>query len=129
MPASLVSVLLLLAASASAQSGSGFDLQSMGYAQIAQDNTRMVLPAPVPIDQNTGRPYVRPAPPRDDVKPKVLRHLNASIAYCDEHMADCNGADNRIRDFAKTVGNGRCNKQSSPAALILCHSPKYALAI
>lgn len=51
------------------------------------------------------------AAPKDDLKGAVLHHLDRTIAYCDKHMDDCNGADNRLRDFAKSVGNGRCNNR------------------
>ena len=49
--------------------------------------------------------------PRDDLKGVVIRHLDRTIAYCDRNMRDCNGADNWLRDFAKTIGNGRCNNR------------------
>jgi hypothetical protein len=49
--------------------------------------------------------------PKDDLKPAVLRHLNRTIAYCDKHMDDCNGKDLWLRDFAKSIGNGRCNNR------------------
>ncbi len=48
---------------------------------------------------------------KDDLKEAVLRHLDKSIAYCDKHMDDCNGANNSIRDFAKGIGGGRCNNR------------------
>ena len=48
---------------------------------------------------------------RDDLKESVLRHLAGSIAYCDKHMDDCNGANNSIRDFAQGIGGGRCNNR------------------
>ncbi len=48
---------------------------------------------------------------KDDLKEAVLRHLGRSIAYCDKHMDDCNGANNSIRDFAKGIGGGRCNNR------------------
>ena len=51
------------------------------------------------------------APVKDDLKESVLRHLDKSIAYCDKHMDDCNGANNSIRDFAKGIGGGRCNNR------------------
>ena len=51
------------------------------------------------------------APVKDDLKASVLRHLDKSIAYCDKHMDDCNGANNSIRDFAKGIGGGRCNNR------------------
>ena len=54
--------------------------------------------------------YSGPAP-KDDLKAAVIKHLDKNIAYCDRNMNDCNGANNRLRDFAKTIGNGRCNNR------------------
>ncbi|MEI7529503.1 MAG: hypothetical protein WCK76_11240 [Elusimicrobiota bacterium] len=109
-PAAAVLVLFACASPAPAQDLSGLNGLAKGYT-AAQDNTRVAVPAPVPVDQKTGRPYVKPAPPKDDIKPLVLRHLKASIAYCDAHMEDCNGAGNWLRNFAQTIGNGRCNNR------------------
>lgn len=78
-----------------------FDLN--GRYVVPQDNTRVAVTRAVAV--------TRSSPPRDDVKPRVKAHLDAAIAYCDSHMEDCNGADGWIRDFAKTIGNGRCNNR------------------
>jgi len=50
-------------------------------------------------------------PPKDDLRAAVKRHLARTVAYCDAHMDDCNGADGGLRAFAKTIGNGRCNNR------------------
>lgn len=51
------------------------------------------------------------APPKDDLKPLVIRHLTGMISYCDRNMDDCNGKDLWLRDFAKGIGGGRCNNR------------------
>ncbi|MEI7529871.1 MAG: hypothetical protein WCK76_13125, partial [Elusimicrobiota bacterium] len=53
----------------------------------------------------------RAAAPKDDLKAAVIKHLDENIAYCDRNKDDCNGANNWLRDFAKTIGNGRCNNR------------------
>ena len=97
-----------LAASAQGQTGNDFTL-NMSYT-VPADNTRVVSP-PSMVSVKKAGGETKGAAPRDDVKPRVLAHLNASIDYCDSHMDDCNGGDGAIRAFAKTIGNGRCNNR------------------
>ncbi len=51
------------------------------------------------------------APPKDDIKASVIRHLDRAIAYCDKNKKDCDGANESIRDFSKGIGGGRCNNR------------------
>jgi len=54
---------------------------------------------------------LKTAPPKDDIKASVIRHLERSIAYCDKNKKDCDGVNESIRDFSKGIGGGRCNNR------------------
>lgn len=54
---------------------------------------------------------LKAAPPKDDIKASVIRHLDRAIAYCDKNKKDCDGANGSIRDFSKGIGGGRCNNR------------------
>ena len=71
------------------------------------DNTSI---APTMVDM-AGKQKGAAAAPKDDLKKAVVYHLGRTIAYCDKHMDDCNGDKNWLRDFAKSIGNGRCNNR------------------
>ncbi len=51
------------------------------------------------------------AGPQNDLKEAVLKHLDETISYCDKNIDDCNGADDRLRNFASGIGGGRCNNR------------------
>lgn len=102
--------LLLCAPCGAAAAGEFEDLN--GSLREALLESRQGAPAAAAIAaEPVYEKNAQPQPPRDDLRAAVKGHLARTIAYCDKHMDDCNGTGNWLRDFAKTIGNGRCNNR------------------
>lgn len=102
--------LLLCVPNGTAAAGEFEDLSGSLRETISESRQRPAAAAeitPEPVREKAAHTQ----PPKDDLRAAVKKHLARMIAYCDRNMQDCNGTDNQIRNFAKTIGNGRCNNR------------------